>query len=87
VFNIVKGSRRPKLIKITFSLPADKLTGIHENAAACSINVRYQNGEALCVTASAEKTFTLDRAAERAWDENVRKFFRKNKIAFTEEEN
>ncbi|MDR1066897.1 MAG: DUF5721 family protein [Clostridiales bacterium] len=85
VFNILKGAARPKLLKITFSLPASKLPVIHENAASCFINLVYQNGEAVCSTAVSQKSFSLDKSVDVAWDESVLAFFRKNKIPFIEE--
>ena len=35
----------------------------------------------ICVTGTSMKQFTMDRTLENEWDENVRKFLRKNGAA------
>ena len=45
------------------------------------INVQYENHEMICVTGTSMKQFTMDRTLENEWDENVRKFLRKNGVA------
>ncbi|MCL2699639.1 MAG: DUF5721 family protein [Defluviitaleaceae bacterium] len=79
VFNIIKG-RRPKAFKIVLSLPVEQARALHENAAAYFLNFMFDGGEILCTAAAAEKSFSLDRAAEGAWQEFVTEFFKSKQI-------
>ena len=47
------------------------------------INIQYENHEMICVTGTSMKQFTLDRTLENEWDENVKKFLKKNGVVFS----
>ena len=49
------------------------------------LNIRYEEGELYCITGTALKFFTLDKALEVQWDESVREFFRSRQIPCTQE--
>ena len=43
---------------------------------------QFDGKQLLCTTGTSLKIFTLDKQLDRVWDEMVRKFFRKNQVAF-----
>ena len=46
------------------------------------LNCQFDGKQLLCTTGTSLKIFTLDKQLDRVWDEMVRKFFRKNQVAF-----
>ena len=71
-FSIIKGKRTPLNFKIVFQLSSSNVE-----------KLLSQSGIALlCTTGTSLKIFTLDKQLDRVWDEMVRKFFRKNQVAF-----
>ena len=79
-FEIIKGSRLPRLIKIIFSLDAESVPGV-EGASALFLNITYENDSINCITGISMKNFTLDRSAEYTFDEYIAEFFNKNNIS------
>jgi hypothetical protein len=45
------------------------------------INIRYANGEVVVTTGVSYSIFTLDKSAEKAWDEYIPSFLESNDIA------
>ncbi len=80
VFNIIKGNKRPKVIKIVFSMPIEKLGEIHQNASALFLNIVFENEEIQFTTANSEKVFSMDRSVDGVWDDYIKKFFKDNNI-------
>jgi len=74
VLSLVKDGGKPRKLKIVFALPPDQTPGVHPNGAAFFLNMLYENDAIMFTTASAEKTFSMDRAVALAWDEYVRAF-------------
>ena len=67
----------------TGSLP-EKSRGIYpDQVGGLYINIQYENHEMICVTGTSMKQFTLDRTLENEWDENVKKFLKKNGVVFS----
>ena len=50
--------------------------------ATCISDIPFDGKQLLCTTGTSLKIFTLDKQLDRVWDEMVRKFFRKNQVAF-----
>ena len=73
VFEIVKHMGRPSVLKIVFSHKEPQT--IHENASALFLNLMYENGKLNLTTATAQKSFSLERTLESTWDEWIRGFF------------
>ena len=80
----------PESFRIVFQMPpsardrfvAGKIPGIYpDQVGGLYINIQYENHEMICVTGTSMKQFTMDRTLENEWDENVRKFLRKNGVA------
>lgn len=90
-FSMIRGKRTPLNFKIVFqlsrsnvekllaqsgvSLKADDIYGLY-------LNCQFDGKQLLCTTGSSLKVFTLDKQLDRVWDEMVKRFFKKNQIAF-----
>jgi hypothetical protein len=81
VFNIVKGEKRPKLMRFVFSYPKNKLTEISPRAKALFINISFENDAVLITTGCQENEFSLDKYTETAWDSYVSGFLSRAGIA------
>ena len=63
---------------------AGKVPGIYpDQVGGLYINIQYENHEMICVTGTSMKQFTMDRTLENEWDENVKKFLKKNGVVFS----
>lgn len=80
VFDIVRGGKRPKHMKITLSLPPEQAAMLHENASACFLNISFEGEEVLCTTGTSEKSFTMDKTLDATWDDSVKAFVAKHGI-------
>ena len=78
---IIKGKKRPRSIKLTLSHP--QASQIHPNASALFLNLNYENNEAHLNTAVAQRSFTLDKSVENAWDDHINTFLKKHNIPIT----
>jgi len=75
VYEIIKLSQKPKLIKLVCS---HKEPGaVDANAAALFLNLSYENDGVTFTTATAQRQFVLDKSLDSAWDDWVRGFFAK----------
>ena len=90
-FSIIKGKRTPLNFKIVFQLSSSNVekllsqSGIAlkpEDIYGLYLNCQFDGKQLLCTTGTSLKIFTLDKQLDRVWDEMVRKFFRKNQVAF-----
>ena len=86
-YSLIRGKRLPESFRIVFLMPpsardrfvSGRVPGISpDQVGGLYINVQYENHEMICVTGTSMKQFTMDRTLENEWDENVRKFLRKN---------
>jgi len=82
VYEIIKLSAKPRLVKIVFSWKGE----IHTNAAALFLNLVYENDSVTFTTAAAQKEFVLDKSLDIAWDEWVRGFFAKTGVSVIDRE-
>lgn len=82
-FDLIKGKKTP--VKFKFILKADsKLTAniLEENSLSFSladigglyINIRYENNNLDCISATNLNVFTLDKSIENIWDKYIQKF-------------
>jgi len=78
-FDIIKGTRLPRLIKVIFSLDPESVPGV-KGASALFLNITYENDSINCITGISMKNFTLDRSAEYAFDAYIADFFKENNI-------
>ncbi|MGL4790489.1 MAG: DUF5721 family protein [Anaerotignaceae bacterium] len=80
VFEIIKGNKQPKHIKIIFSASDELLTSVSAEASALFINIQFENGKATIISGCSQKTFSLDKKLENIWDMWVTEFFSNNNI-------
>ena len=83
VHNIIKGNKTPKSIKIVFYLNKEKGYAIapdHE----FFLNMYFSEGLLTFTTGTSSKLFSLDKGPEHVWEDNIKKFFKKHLIDFTE---
>lgn len=86
VFQLIKGHKLPKQIKLVFALPEEKLVHL-PNVSAAFLNILFKNNTLLCTTAISQQNFSLDKSSEKLWEEYILKFFRKHEIPIEIQEN
>ena len=84
VRNIIKGTEKPRAMKIIFAQTAPE--SLNPNAAALFINMNYEGDKLTCTTATSQKQFDLNKAVDMEWDNWVRDFFRQKGITVTLDE-
>lgn len=77
---IIKGNKKPKYMKMIFSLEEKAVENLCENAKAMFLNVNYANDEILVTTGTSQKSFSLAKMEDKVWEDAVLKFFAKNEI-------
>ena len=80
-FQLVKGHRLPKSIKIIFAMPEKKCELVSPIPATYFLNVSFAKNTVTCTTGCSLKTFSMDKTAEQAWDSWILALFQKLKIA------
>ncbi len=80
VYNIIKGNKQPKSLKVVFNLSKEEMTKISENFSACFLNIIFENGEVLFTTGSSTKTFSLNKEDEILFDEIIESFLVSSQI-------
>lgn len=80
-FDIIKGKKLPKYIKLVFALDNAALEKLHPNARAAFLNVMFEGGHLSFTTGTAQKSFALDKGLELEWEDKVKLMFKKLGIA------
>lgn len=80
VFELIKGNRLPKSIKIVFSADEPLLEAISPEASALFVNISFENNRLGIITGSSLKNFTLSKTVEFMWDDWVIRFLESHKI-------
>ena len=80
-FDIIKGDKLPRTIKIILSLKPSSLHKIHDNAASLFINILFEGDNLVVSTGSSQKTFSLDHEVDTAWDEYILKFLKSKELS------
>lgn len=92
-FDIIKGKKVPSSMKIVFILPENICESIISyyslpftlsDIGALCINIRYINGNVTITTGSSLNIFTLDKSADIALDDYIKKFLVNASIDFEE---
>ncbi len=84
-FDIIKGNKLPKSIKIIFCADRGTMDSIYTNSSAMFMNVIFEEGKLKIITGFSPKEFTMDKTGEYEWDKYVKEFLHKNKIISTQE--
>ena len=80
IFELIKGNKLPGYMKVVLSPDVSATEKIHKNAAALFINITFENNILSVTTGNSEKSFSMDKAVERTWDEYAGRFFKNNGI-------
>lgn len=80
VFQLIKGNKLPKFIKIILSLSKTQLQEFDSEAEALFLNIIFDSGKISCITGCSQKNFSLDKRLETKWDEYIKEFFISNNI-------
>ena len=84
VYNIIKGSEKPRFFKLVLSCPEETVGTDFPNAQALFINIIFDKNSVHVTTGASMKTFSLDRGVEASWDEHVKGFFQGLNLDITE---
>ncbi len=76
IHNIIKGSKKPKSMKIVLALSEKAAAMVHPNGKACFINIVFEEERVAIVTGTAQIEFSLDKSLDLAWEERVKGFFK-----------
>ena len=88
---LIRGKKAPASLSIILELRPDMMEQLladegyprlMDNIGAMVLNIRYDGSEVTLVTGIALKSFTLDRNAERIWDEAMGRFLASCEIGF-----
>lgn len=77
VYGLIKGSKKPKVFKLVFALTKERVEILHPNGSAMFINIMFENDRVGFITGSSQKEFTLEKSVDLAWEEYVKKYFKK----------
>lgn len=80
-FDIIKGNKLPKFIKLVFAAPPSLKDKIAPQASVLFVNITFENNTITLITGSSMKTFTMDKSAEYIWDEYIKGFLNKYEIS------
>ena len=84
VFAMIKGKQKPRRIKMTLAASQSLLEQTDPAAAACFINLHYEDGRLQLTTGRTSQGFLLDKGADRPWDDFVRRFLKSLGVAYRE---
>lgn len=88
---LIRGRKTPCSMSIVLQLRPDLMRKILvkegysqliDNVGAMALNVRYDGTEVTLVTGISLKSFSLDKNADRIWDETMEKFLASREIGF-----
>ena len=92
-FSIIRGKKTPLFFKFVFFYPEEELPkllgsldtslGISEVKGLC-LNLRYDGTNLVLTTGTSLKVFSMDRSADRAWDDYVRRLLMERDILISE---
>lgn len=93
IYQIIKGNKTPHSMKIVFQLSKDNTQRVVERVGngfsmadvdGLFLNIRYEKDVLTLITGTSMKVFTLNKALEHEWDQNVKQFLKHYEIAFEE---
>lgn len=92
-YSIIKGSKTPEHFKIVLQVNSDAkrkmLAGIGKtpednDAATFFLNINFEDDSLRVISGTSIKVFTMDKSQEVQWDQAVKSFLSKQKIAYEE---
>lgn len=76
-YDLIKGKKLPKRIKLVFALDDKVLGKLHPNAKAAFLNMSYEDGRVNFTTGTAQREFSMDKGLDLAWEDAVKRLFKK----------
>ena len=80
LFELIKGKKSPTYLKVVLSTPQRETQDISLDASTFFLNIVYKEESIQCTTGTAYTTFTLDKTAEKAWDDHMTQFLVSHKL-------
>ena len=85
VFSLIKGTHTPVRFQISMQMKPDKvqkmlqsdeqeLAALNNLVSGFYVNIRFENGKVQLITAVDYKTFTMDKSAEKEFDQYAMQF-------------
>lgn len=93
-YQIIKGSKTPRMMKLVFLLSAGNTRKLVEQSGVpvkpeevggLFLNLHYESGALRLITGTSTKTFTMDKSLENQWDLSIKRFLGKHGFAAEEE--
>ncbi len=90
-YQLIRGKKLPVRFQFVFQLSKEntgwflerhKLEAAGSGISGLFMNITYEHQRLVCTSGIGYQIFTMDKTAERCWDETVEQFFRQNHIAF-----
>ena len=92
-FSIIRGKKTPLFFKFVFFFPPEKLREflnktdsplLPQQLGGLCLNLRYDGTNLVLTTGTSLKVFSMDRSADRAWDDYVRRLLMERDILISE---
>ncbi len=88
----IRGKETPQLIRMTLALSAEKFAGMTGNAFEADrsqidrflLNIRFGSQGLSLVTGVSYRSFSMEKEAEKRWDQYLKLFLTKKEIDFEE---
>lgn len=80
VFNIIRGSERPKSMKIILAMNGSDMEASFPEASALFLNIIFNEGKITFTTGSAEKKLSLQKELDNAWGGYIQELLNSNNI-------
>ena len=93
-YQFIKGTRTPLSMKIVFQVNQKQMVSLIEKSGlsfrpedvnGLYMNLRYDSKGLTLITGTNLKLFSMDKSLEHYWDDSVKQFLHRAKIAYTEE--
>ena len=77
VYELLQGTRMPSYFKMVLSTNEEKTLALSEEVSTFFLNIQLKDNQTSCSTGCAYKGFTLNKSADKVWDERIKKFLLK----------
>lgn len=93
-FQLIKGKKTPKNMKIVFGAKQEMIKNLLEenglnyqerDIEGLYLNIRYEKEALYCITGVSMRLFTMEKDLEHCWDEKVKEFLKKSEIFYETE--
>lgn len=77
VYELMIGKKLPIYFKIILSTSKEKTMQLSADATTFYLNITFKDNQINCTTGTAYNGFTMDKSAEKIWDERMQHFLLK----------